>query len=96
MSLSKQNRYSTVLLVCDKAGVIVKCQRSIETTEAAPQLLIYNRARDWMLQCDLTEDWNKHFGPTTSPDDNRFFAEVKRAQRSRAPQFVRRLREQSW
>ena len=75
--------------------MIVKCQRSLETTEAAPQLLFYNRARDWMLQCDLTADWNKHFGPTTSPDDNRFFAKVRWLDRSRPPEFVHRLKEQN-
>lgn len=76
--------------------MIVKCQRSLETTEFVPQLLFYNRARDWMLQCDLTEEWNKYFGPPTSPDDNRFFAEVRWPTRIEPPQFVRRLPEQGW
>ena len=76
--------------------MIVKCQRSIVTTEAAPQLLFYNRARDWMLQCDLTEEWNARFGHTISPDDNRFFAEVRWPVRAEPPQFVRRLPEQHW
>jgi hypothetical protein len=80
------------------AGVIAKCQRSLETTEAAPQLLIYNRARDWMWQGDIPPDWNARFGKTTSPDDNRFFAEVKwGAQYGEGPpMFVRRLPEQHW
>jgi hypothetical protein len=76
--------------------VIVKCQRSLETTEAAPQLLFYNRARDWLLQCDLTDEWNQHFGATTAPDDNRFFAEVRWPNRRTPPEFVRRLPEQHW
>ena len=76
--------------------MIVKCQRSLETTEFVPQLLFYNRARDWMLQCDLTEEWNQLFGKTTSPDDNRFFAEVRWPTRIEPPQFVRRLPEQHW
>jgi hypothetical protein len=77
--------------------VIVKVQRSLETNElTGPQLLIYNRARDWMLQCPLTLEWNAWFGPTTSPHDNRFFARVTWLDRRRLPLFVRRVQEQGW
>lgn len=76
--------------------MIVKCQRSVATNEPVPQLLFYNRARDWMLKCNLTKEWNEHFGPTLSPDDSRFFAEVRWPVRAQPPIFVRRLPEQHW
>ena len=76
--------------------MIVKCQRSVFTTMSGPQLMFYNKARDWFLQCDATEDWLKHFGPTTSPADSRFFAEVRWPVRAEPPIFVKRLPEQHW
>jgi hypothetical protein len=76
--------------------LIAKCQRSLETIEpTGPQLLIYNRTRDWMWQGPITQEWNDLFGPTLAPHDNRFFAEV-RWNDSGPPTIVRRLHEQGW
>ncbi len=77
--------------------MIVKCQRSLETTEpSGPQILFYNEARDWYLQCPITDEWAKLFGKTLSQEDNRFFAEVKWPSRHLPPTFVRKLPEQHW
>lgn len=75
--------------------MIVKCQRSLETTSDGPRMLFYNRARDWECFYPLTPEWNQHFGPTTSPEDNKFFAEV-RWNNAAPPTFVRKLPEQHW
>lgn len=77
--------------------MIAKCQRSLETTELdGPQLLIYNRARDWMWQGAISEEWMALFGPTLAPHDNRFFAEVRWNDGREPPTFVRKLPEQNW
>ena len=71
--------------------MIVKCQRSLETTENSPQMLFYNRARDWECQYPSTPEWDKRFqdwGP-------RFFAEVRWADAA-PPEFVRLKPEQHW
>lgn len=81
--------------------MIVKCQRSITTSEDRPQMLFYNRARDWMWQGDLTAEWEEQFGspPKTLGEmmrSERFFAEVRWRERHQPPEFVRRLPEQNW
>lgn len=76
--------------------MIVKCQRSLETTHPRVQVLFYNRACDWIWQGDLTTEWSVHFGLSDSDADNRFFAEVRWRDRHQAPEFVRRLPEQHW
>ena len=74
--------------------MIVKCQRSLMTTLGAPQMMFYNRTRSWQWMGDLTSEWNKQFGPTMSPEDNRFFAEVIWPNKREMPEFVKRLPEQ--
>lgn len=78
--------------------MIVKCQRSLVTTELSggPQLLLYDRTYEWIMQCSMPPDWDARFGPTTSLEDNRFFAEVRWTDRYKAPVFLRRLPEQFW
>ncbi len=77
--------------------MIVKCQRSLVTTESTVQLLVYNRTRSRIVQRPMTRLWNTRFGPTGSPEDNRFFAQVRwDAREGRAPIFVRKLPEQGW
>jgi hypothetical protein len=81
--------------------VIVKCQRSITTTEDVPQMLFYNRARDWVWQGDLTAEWDGQFGPSPKTigeqmKSERFFAEVRWRDRHQPPEFVRRVGEQNW
>ncbi len=76
--------------------MIVKCQRSLGTSNQYAQLLVYNRDRSFMMQCDLTAEWNAQFGPTPSPDDSRFFAQVLWVDKTETPVFVQRLPEQGW
>src|SRR5882724_1880311 len=79
--------------------MIAKCQRSLETTEpTGPQLMIYNRTREWVWVGPIPPDWNAQFGPTTADEDNRFFAEVKWGEQwgKGPPLFVRKVPEQNW
>ncbi len=76
--------------------MIIKCQRSLETNEPVPQLLLYNRHKTRIVQCDMPPDWDRRFGPSHSPEDNRFFALVQWWDRKRMPTFVRRVPEQGW
>ncbi len=77
--------------------MIVKCQRSLETTEECAQMLFYNRRRDWECQYPLTPEWDQYFGPTGSqlPEDNKFFAEV-RWNDAAPPAFVRKVSWRDW
>jgi hypothetical protein len=75
--------------------MIVKCQRSLATTEDTPRMLFYDRTRAHLGEFALTEEWNAHFGATTAPQDNRFFADVEWRDH-RPPRFIRRVREQGW
>ena len=81
--------------------MIVKCQRSVTTSEAVPQMLFYNRARDWEWQGNLTPEWQEQFGPSPGTlgemmRSERFFAEVRWRHRHLPPEFVKRLPEQHW
>jgi len=60
------------------------------------QLLIYNIRRSRLIQCNIPTKWNERFGPTNSPADNRFFAEVRWNGGSRLPTFIRKVCEQGW
>lgn len=80
--------------------MIVKCQRSLVTTEPDAQLLVYNEDRSRMWRGPINAEWDARFGATTAPDDNRFFAEVRWLDvwlNMDPPSiFVRRLPEQGW
>lgn len=72
--------------------MIVKCQHSITTTCAAPQMLIYDKARKWQWSGDVTPEWAelfKRFGP-------RFFANCKVFKDGRPPEFVRKVIDLDW
>jgi hypothetical protein len=76
--------------------MIVKCQRSLSTTLQYAQMLFYNRARDWMWQGDLTDDWNERFGKENTLGNAKFFAEVRwQNQKFGPPEFIRRVPDQS-
>lgn len=72
--------------------MIVKCQHSITTSEAAPQMLFYDKARKWQWQGDVTPEWAdlfKRFGL-------RFFANCKVFKDGRPPEFVRKVPDLEW
>lgn len=72
--------------------MVIKCQRSLFTTQEFPRLLLYNRSRTRIIECDITPDWNERFGPSADrPDDNKFFAIVLWNKRNKMPQFVRKM-----
>lgn len=75
--------------------MIVKCQRSIAGNEGS-RMLFYTKTRRRLWEGASVPEWQAHFGPTTRPDDNRFFAEVKWPDTTQPPTFVRRLPEQDW
>jgi len=76
--------------------MIVKCQRSLSTTEDYRQMLFYNCTREWQGKFDLTPEWDRLFGPTETFDSNKFYAEVRWRDRTQPPLFVRKVEEQSW
>lgn len=76
--------------------MIVKCQRSVNGSGPEAHILFYNEDRTWLWEGPLTEEWRRHFGPTMSPDDSRFFALVRWTNKAQPPIFERRLPEQHW
>jgi len=81
--------------------MIVKCQRSLSTTEECALMMFYNKDRTHLAQFDLTADWDRIFGPPPRTlgeqmRTERFFAEVNWPDPQRPPTFVKRLPEQHW
>lgn len=74
--------------------MIVKCQRSLSTEEPVPQLLVYNRNRQFQWMGPLTDEWSKRFG--RSPEGAKFYADVEWKDKSKPPRYLRRVRQQKW
>ncbi len=72
--------------------MILKCQHSITTSFDVPQMIFYDKARKWLCEGDVTDEWGelfKQFGP-------RFFANCKVFKDGRAPEFVRKVIDLEW
>ena len=76
--------------------MLVKVQRSIETTEEGPQMLVYNYRRSKMGQFDLTQEWLDRFGPLDSREYWKFFCEVEWSDQRQMPTFVKRVGWCNW
>lgn len=75
--------------------MIVKCQCSQFTTQAAGQMLFYTEGKVLFGQFEMTEDWANRFDPEMI-DGCRFFAEVNWPDANMPPTFVRMVSEQGW
>lgn len=76
--------------------MLVKVQRSIETSEECPQMLVYNYRRSKMGQFDLTQEWLDRFGSLDSREYWKFFCEVDWGDQRQMPRFVKRVGWCNW
>lgn len=76
--------------------MIVKCQRSITTTEEQPQMLFYTRDRSTLKQFDLTDAWDKVFQPVGFMEGHKFFAYVDWPDKSVPPILIEKIGDQNW
>jgi hypothetical protein len=78
--------------------MIVKCQRSLFTSDQRPgsKVLFYTEDRRRLWEGDISLEWAQHFGPSRSASDNRFFAEVEWPDSREPPTFIKRLPDQDW
>jgi len=73
--------------------MIVKCQRSLFTSEGPPRILFYSEDRRCIWEGDMTVEWRQHWA---SVSDNRFFAEVEWPDTREPPILIKRLPDQDW